>query len=634
MACSSAGQIGEGTIGKKGGPYFMKMKTHLMVVGLLAILTLPSMGTAAPDQYNPTAVYDPVNNRYLFVFEVLTPGLETDLYGQFRTRDGAPLSVEFMISVAAGNQTRPSVSYDSVLGQFFVVWEDNRNSGTTHEDIYGQLITGGGLPVGGNFSITNNLGTQGNPSVSFDYVDQTFLVVWRDGRNLGTTGEDIYGQRVNLNGSLAGGDFPICNFSGDQSEPVVSFDGINLRFLVAWTDSRNLGTAGEDIYGQWINADGSPFGENFAVSDALGDQVTPAISDDPLNLQFLVVWTDGRDVAMTGEDIYGQRVSIYGILLGTSSNVNFVISDASGDQGQASAAYDAVNQRFMVVWADSRNVATTGLDLYGQIVNPDGSLSTTPSNFNFLITNAVNAQDLPDVVFNSNCGNFVVVFQTDETGVPEVAYTLLGSPCQVVYTEVQLLSPNGGEVLPSGSLYSIQWGAPSEAVTFKLEYSKNNGKKWKKIVEGVTGSGYVWQVPATVGNKEKCLVRVTGYDASRNKVGKDKSNAVFEIAVLKVATPSGGEMWTSGQTVTVTWLTGATTNEVAKVQVLYTKNGGKDWKQIAILKRSNPGILLWKVPDVSEIKTKCKVKVKLRGSSGKLLATDKSESIFTILPAP
>ena len=195
-----------------------------MVASLLAVLTLPFMGTAAADQYNPAAVYDPVNNRYLFVFEVLNMGLETDLYGQFRTRDGAPLSVEFVISAAAGNQTLPAVSYDSILGQFLVVWEDNRNSGTTNEDIYGQRISAGGPLVGGNFAITNNAGTQGNPSVNFDYVNETFLVVWRDGRNLGTTGEDIYGQQVNADGSLAGGDLPICNAPGGQSEPAVSFD--------------------------------------------------------------------------------------------------------------------------------------------------------------------------------------------------------------------------------------------------------------------------------------------------------------------------------------------------------------------------------------------------------------------------
>ena len=86
----------------------------------------------------------------------------------------------------------------------------------------------------------------------------------------------------------------------------------------------------------------------------------------------------------------------------------------------------------------------------------------------------------PGVVFNSNCTNFVVVFQTDAMGIPGVGYALLGDPCQVVYTEVQLLAPNGGEILPSGSLYSIQWGAPSEAVSFKLEYSTNNGPDVEK----------------------------------------------------------------------------------------------------------------------------------------------------------
>ena len=130
-------------------------------------------------------------------------------------------------------------------------------------------------------------------------------------------------------------------------------------------------------------------------------------------------------------------------------------------------------------------------------------------------------------------------------------------------------------------------------------------------------------------------MKVTGYDAFGKKVGKDKSNAFFDIVVLKIASPAGGEQWTSGETVMVTWLTGQTKKEVAKVQVLYTKNGGKNWKKIAIFKQhSNPGVFLWKIPDVNESKTQCKIKVKLIGGGGGLLGKDESEGFFTIFSAP
>ena len=62
---------------------------------------------------------------------------------------------------------------------------------------------------------------------------------------------------------------------------------------------------------------------------------------------------------------------------------------------------------------------------------------------------------------------------------------------------VALLSPSGGEVIPSDSTYIIEWVAPSQAETFKLMHSTDHGTTWKVIEEGLTGTSYCWQVPRT-----------------------------------------------------------------------------------------------------------------------------------------
>ena len=59
-----------------------------------------------------------------------------------------------------------------------------------------------------------------------------------------------------------------------------------------------------------------------------------------------------------------------------------------------------------------------------------------------------------------------------------------------------LLTPNGGEIIPSGSTYRIEWRAPSQAVEFKLSYSMDNGTTWKPMAQGfVPGRTYNWPVP-------------------------------------------------------------------------------------------------------------------------------------------
>jgi hypothetical protein len=97
-----------------------------------------------------------------------------------------------------------------------------------------------------------------------------------------------------------------------------------------------------------------------------------------------------------------------------------------------------------------------------------------------------------------------------------------------------LIQPNGGENIPSGAPYNVQWSAPANAVKFDLLHSTNGGKKWELISTGLTGSNYDWPVPGKKNSMSKCLVKVIGYDSSGNKVGEDISDAMFTILGTKI----------------------------------------------------------------------------------------------------
>ena len=99
--------------------------------------------------------------------------------------------------------------------------------------------------------------------------------------------------------------FPICTVNGAQYSPGVAFNGTH--FLVVWSDERNLGVTGVDIYGTRVGTAGAVLDSpNLAISQAPGDAVFPAVAS--AGGDFLVVWEDGRNSATTGDDIYGARV--------------------------------------------------------------------------------------------------------------------------------------------------------------------------------------------------------------------------------------------------------------------------------------------------------------------------------------
>ena len=141
----------------------------------------------------------------------------------------------------------------------------------------------------------------------------------------------------------------------NQSQPASAFDPINNRYLVVWTDYREKNTKGADIYGHIFKADEtgiSLLGEDILISNSEGDQTEPKVAFDPQNQRYLVVWTDTRS---NNARIYGQFLDKDGNLLGG----NFQISRSNGDglvqfyaQMAPDVVYNKVLNTFQVVWLD------------------------------------------------------------------------------------------------------------------------------------------------------------------------------------------------------------------------------------------------------------------------------------------
>jgi hypothetical protein len=220
---------------------------------------------------------------------------------------------------------------------------------------------------------------------------------------------------------------------------------------------------------------------------------------------------------------------------------------------------------------------------------------------------------------------------TDNAG----TITIKGSRTVVAHfaesSKVTLLTPNGGEVIPSGSICPIRWGAPIEAVRFKLFYSLDNGVTWKLISDSATGRNFDWQVPKLNINRKACRVKVVAFDAAGRKLKEDKSDKLFTIEVVRVISPNGGEILPAGGDYNIIWETHVTKSDINSVKLFYTKDGKTTWKRIVFL--NNPGQYLWKVPIPNVPKTKCQVRVVLIGRYGNIIGTDISDDYFTIQPA-
>ena len=150
----------------------------------------------------------------------------------------------------------PSISIDPSAKRLLVAWEEQNSAtfATTGKDVQAQLFDLTNFVLYGSpITVSSAVGDQSSPAAAFDAVNQRHLIIWEDARNQSAnlSNIDIYGQFVDPQGNLSGGNVPINVDEGNQLAPAVSFGDSNYtQFLLLWKDARLPGNA--DVYGQLL----------------------------------------------------------------------------------------------------------------------------------------------------------------------------------------------------------------------------------------------------------------------------------------------------------------------------------------------------------------------------------------------
>ena len=210
-------------------------------------------------------------------------------------------------------------------------------------------------------------------------------LAWTDRRGADA---DLYATRLTASGTLApgwsaGGD-PIAALAGAQDSPV-AVPAAGDRLVLAWADG-SVPASGTDIRATSIDASravtpGWPaFGR--IVCAASGDQTAPLLVSDGTG-GFVVAWSDARDFATSGHDLYAQRLGADGAVAAGWDAEGFALCRNSSEQAQPALASDG-SGGVIAAWADLRNFATSDVDLYANRLGADGPLPTQIRNLSAL----------------------------------------------------------------------------------------------------------------------------------------------------------------------------------------------------------------------------------------------------------
>ncbi len=358
----------------------------------------------------------------------------------------------------------PAVAYNSADDEYLVVWHgDDDDAGAMVDgeyEIYGQRVDAAtGKEIGSELRLSD-MGPDGDPAydayspdVAYNSADNEYLVVWHgdDNTALLVEGEDeIFGQRVEGNtGVEIGADLrlsdmgPHSNPNYNARVPAVAYNSADNEYLVVWHGDDNTSPLvdGEDeVFGQLLDATGAKIGVDFRIS-AMGtdgvpayDAILPDVAYNTTGNEYLVVWHGDHDRGTLADDeleIYGQRLDAAGNQVGAD---DFRLSgmgpdgNPDYDAGYPAVAYDSFENKYLVVWTgddDTAPLVDQEFEIFGQLVDAATGAQIGANDFRLsdMGTNGVPScgARAPDVVYNSDDNEYLVVWTGDDNTAPLVA---------------------------------------------------------------------------------------------------------------------------------------------------------------------------------------------------------------------
>ena len=306
------------------------------------------------------------------------------------------LSSEIVISSLDNIQYLPAAAYNWRHDEYLVVWH---NSWGAHRDIYAQRLSGQGellswFSVGPTDTPNPYPNDRAQPSVTYDYVRDRYLVVWAYDTSGNGTNWDIHGVFVDWNGPIPGlHQFVICDWPTQQWYPKVVYNSWEEEFMVIWWNDPPAGPG--YISGRRIRAADGTFpssSSDFTISDPSEERMNPEIAFNHNYDEYLVVYDDTQD-------ILGQRFSE----TGASQGGEFAIAAWPGAETQPAVAIcaDFYHTQYLVAWQNPDP------DIYARFVNADGSLDGGPLHLDYTSVDEI----YPQVACDLHGKQFFVVWQ-------------------------------------------------------------------------------------------------------------------------------------------------------------------------------------------------------------------------------
>lgn len=319
-----------------------------------------------------------LDSLYVVAWRDLRSPTEPAVYAaRVDTLGASQNSTGVRISDAGGLASCAAASHGNVA---LVAWDDYA-SGSTAADVFAARFDSAGTVLDPE-AVRLAPGTNGERPARVASDGTNYLMVWEDSR--GEDAPDIYCARVDGDGTvLDESGVPVASGAGYQTDPEVSFDGVN--YLVVWKDVPG-GESDGDVRCARVTTSAvvlDPSGITVAATAA--QEIDPSVCFDGEN--HLVVWNSGSTVRAARVSPAGAVLDPLGISVASSAFAFYGLSAARGDTAS------------LITYVYSSNI-------YGRRVSRDGVvMDVTPIS----VATHANGESWPEAAFAG--GQWLVTWQ-------------------------------------------------------------------------------------------------------------------------------------------------------------------------------------------------------------------------------
>lgn len=318
-----------------------------------------------PDQqvFEARSTYAPDRNEYLFVWRQGDPN---QIFARYLDGQANPIGDPIGIVTGAARGTGAYAESRTGHDQYLVLWSSGAEQAvrfrTVSADSAAAPLVGAPTDV-----VTGAVAGR----VAYGAAADQYLVVYVRDFAPSPDRADLFGRFVSGDGSVVGPEIDIARGPTDQSSPLVAYSAVQDRFLVMYAEFKDVATNNGDVYAVFVDNDGT-VSPGFPVADTAGDPDTSwdspsALGYNPVTDTFLAAWflVD----AAYAREIHAADGALGSVIVVCDENENSVTSIAARSRAEG--------PQFLAVWRQRLNTVGAGIVELDGVPSPDAGAGGT-----------------------------------------------------------------------------------------------------------------------------------------------------------------------------------------------------------------------------------------------------------------